>query len=98
MDAEPPLLRRRLSGPSEKPIDDDGPSTGVVGAARMHTTLHNAGDLTSRAQSRRNRASLGGRRQESEEPIVVTKPGNSGGAKGLWFGVCLDENRAGRLA
>jgi hypothetical protein len=26
-------------------------------------------------------------KQKSEEPIVVTKPGNAGGAKGLWFGV-----------
>jgi len=29
-------------------------------------------------------------RQKSEEPIVVTKPGYTGGAKGLWFGVRLD--------
>jgi len=29
--------------------------------------------------------------QKSEEPIVVTKPGNAGGAKGLWFGVCHNE-------
>ena len=35
---------------------------------------------------------LGGRpRQKSEEPIVAMKPGNAGGAKGLWFGVRLDE-------
>ena len=30
-------------------------------------------------------------RQKSEELIVVTKPGNAGGAKGLWFGVRLNE-------
>jgi hypothetical protein len=30
-------------------------------------------------------------RQKSEEPIVVMKPGNAGGAKGLWFGVCLNK-------
>jgi hypothetical protein len=29
--------------------------------------------------------------QKSEEPIVARKPGNAGGAKGLWFGVRLDE-------
>lgn len=36
--------------------------------------------------------------QESEEPIVVMKPGNAGGAKGLWFGVRLDEAEGGGLA
>jgi hypothetical protein len=36
--------------------------------------------------------------QKSEEPIVVMKPGNAGGAKGLWFGVRLDESRERRLA
>ena len=30
--------------------------------------------------------------QKSEEPIVARKPGNVGGAKGLWFGVRLDES------
>jgi hypothetical protein len=29
--------------------------------------------------------------QKSEEPIVVRKPGNAGGAKGLWFGMCHNE-------
>ena len=29
--------------------------------------------------------------QKSEEPIVVRKPGNAGGAKGLWFGVGHNE-------
>ena len=29
--------------------------------------------------------------QKSEEPIVVRKPGHTGGAKGLWFGVCHNE-------
>jgi hypothetical protein len=96
--AEPPLDRRRLPGSSEQPIDDDDPPTGVMGAARMHTTSHDTGGLWQRAQSWRNRATSGGLPQESEEPIVPMKPGNAGGGKGLWFGVCLDENRAGRLA
>jgi hypothetical protein len=30
-------------------------------------------------------------KQKSEEPIVVSKPGNAGGAKGLWFSVRLNE-------
>ena len=30
--------------------------------------------------------------QKSEEPIVARKPGNAGGAKGLWFGARLDES------
>ena len=29
--------------------------------------------------------------QKSEEPIRARKPGNAGGAKGLWFGVCHNE-------
>jgi hypothetical protein len=36
--------------------------------------------------------------QKSEESIVVMKPGNAGGAKGLWFGVRFDESRERRLA
>lgn len=36
--------------------------------------------------------------QESEEPIVLTKPGNAGGGKGLWFEVCSKETRGRRLA
>jgi hypothetical protein len=36
--------------------------------------------------------------QESEEPIVVMKPGNAGGAKGLWFGARPDEAEGGGLA
>ena len=96
--AEPPLDRRRLPGSSEQPIDDDDPPTGVIGAARMQTTSHDTGDLSRCAQSWRNRATSSGLWQESEEPIVPAKPSNFGGGKGLWFGVCLDENRAGRLA
>ena len=38
------------------------------------------------------------RRQESEEAIVPSKPGNAGGGKGLWFEVRLDETRVGGLA
>ena len=30
-------------------------------------------------------------KQKSEEPIVALKPSNFGGAKGLWFGVRLNE-------
>lgn len=30
-------------------------------------------------------------KQKSEEPIVVRKPSNFGGAKGLWFGACPNE-------
>jgi len=69
-----------------------------MGAARTQTTSHDTGDLLQRVQSWRNRAPSGGLPQESEEPIVPTKLGNAGEGKGLWFGVCLDENRAGRLA
>ena len=36
--------------------------------------------------------------QKSEEPIVVTKPINAGGAKGLWFGVHTDERYERGLA
>ncbi len=45
-----------------------------------------------------NRATSGGLWQESEEPIVPTKPGNAGGGKGLWFGVRLDEKRTRGVA
>ena len=38
------------------------------------------------------------RRQESEEAIVLRKPGNAGGGKGLWFEVRHDETRVGGLA
>lgn len=43
---------------------------------------------------------LVGRRpkQKSEEPIVVSKPGNAGGAKGLWFGVRQNEANERGLA
>lgn len=37
-------------------------------------------------------------RQESEEPKVVMKPGNAGGAKGLWFGVRFEKPRGRRSA
>ena len=40
---------------------------------------------------RHNGSSRGRPRQKSEELIVVMKPGNAGGAKGLWFGVRLNE-------
>jgi len=40
----------------------------------------------------------GGSRQESEESILPTKPGNAGGGKGLWFEVRLDETRVRRSA
>lgn len=43
------------------------------------------------ASARRNSSIRSWPRQKSEEPIVVMKPGNAGGAKGLWFGVRLDE-------
>jgi hypothetical protein len=36
--------------------------------------------------------------QKSEEPIVAMKPSNAGGAKGLWFGVRIDESNERRLA
>jgi hypothetical protein len=36
--------------------------------------------------------------QKSEEIIVVKKPGNAGGAKDLWFGVCHNEFNERRLA
>ncbi len=36
--------------------------------------------------------------QESEEPIVVLKPSNVGGAKGLWFGVRPNVAEGGGLA
>jgi hypothetical protein len=43
---------------------------------------------------------LVGRRpkQKSEELIVVSKPGNAGGAKGLWFGVRQNEANERGLA
>ena len=37
-----------------------------------------------------------GRRQESEGPIVLMKPGNAGGGKGLWFEVRFEETRVRR--
>ena len=42
------------------------------------------------APARCNSSVRGCPRQKSEELIVVMKPGNAGGAKGLWFGVRLD--------
>ena len=45
-----------------------------------------------------NGSSGAGSWQESEEPIVVMKPSNAGGAKGLWFGVRPDEAEGGGLA
>jgi hypothetical protein len=55
---------------------------------RRHTTQRGrsvTGDLTGHLSAE------GRPWQKSEEPIVVTKPGNTGGAKGLWFGVCHNE-------
>ena len=46
----------------------------------------------------RNRPIGAGLWQESEGLIVPRKPGNAGGGKGPWFGVCLDETRGGGLA
>jgi hypothetical protein len=37
-------------------------------------------------------------KQKSEEPIVAMKPSNCGGAKGLWFGACLNEAEERGLA
>ncbi len=43
-----------------------------------------------RSNSSTNSSTRSWPRQKSEELIVVMKPGNAGGAKGLWFGVRLD--------
>ena len=95
--AEPPLIRRRLEGSSEHPTDEGDPLTGVMGTARTQTALRDVGDLHRCVAVARNRNRCGPR-QESEEPIVLRKPVNAGGGKGLWFGVRLDEPRGGRLA
>ncbi len=97
MSAEPPPIRRRLQGSSEHPTDEDDPLTGVLGTARTHTAMRDAGDLHRSAAVGRN-CGRRGPRQESEEPIVPMKLVNAGEGKGLWFGVRLDEPRGGRLA
>jgi len=38
------------------------------------------------------------RREESEGPIVPSRPGNAGGGKGPWFGVRREEPRGRGLA
>ena len=92
--AEPPFDRRRLQGSSER----NRPTRTILPPGywaqhawiRCHRTRETC---LSAVLSDGNRAVLGGLWQESEEPIVPMKPGNSGGGKGLWFGVRLNEKR-----
>jgi len=53
-----------------------------VGWLTRETSLTAAGGWSRQQQSRRNAISREGASEESERPIVVKKPGNSGGAKG----------------
>lgn len=83
-------------GASEQPTDEAHLLPGVMGAARTHAATCDTGDLPRCPQG--NHLVGGGPRQKSEEPIVPMKPGNSGGGKGLWFEVRLDEMRVRRSA
>ena len=62
-------------------------------------TMLDTGDLSSVPRGNRwGWNARGGLRQESEGLGVPLKPGNAGGGKEPWFGVCLDETRGGGLA
>ena len=69
---------------------------GVVGAARTHMRgLATRETCSSRARHVRERFIRKRARQESQGPIRPMKPGNAGGGKGPWFGVCSNEPREG---
>ena len=99
VDAELPLDRRRLPGSLEEPTDESDPSTGVMGTACVQTVQQDTGDLARcEAGYARNDSSWSRPGQKSEGLVVPKKPGNTGGGKGPWFGVRLDEPRNGGLA
>ncbi len=67
-------------------------SAGVVGTARTQSGSSNEGDPCRRGTSL-NVTSGGGRRRESDGVVVVTKPGNAGGAKGPDFWRAFEEGK-----
>jgi hypothetical protein len=93
------LIGEGCQGRRRKPTVEDDPSTGVMGTARVQTVQQDTGDLARcGAWHARNGSSWNRLRQKSEGLVVPKKPGNTGGGKGPWFGVRLDEPRRGGLA
>ncbi len=72
--------------------------TGVVGMARTHARMFNAGDLSWSWSGFQQLSVRLGLRQESEGLMVPLKPVKAGGGTGPWFRVRFKESRVGRLA
>jgi hypothetical protein len=85
-------------GRSEQPTDEDRSARRGNGRG-THTRIgaQHGRPVAVRGSDPRP-SSWDGPRQESEGPIVPTKPVNAGGGKGPWFGVRRDEPRGGGLA
>jgi hypothetical protein len=79
---------------SEQPTSEDLPALRGIGRS---THAHIDGQH-GRPVAEKERSVGSERWQESEEPIVPTRPGNAGGGKGLWFEMRLDETRVRRSA
>jgi len=84
----------------EQTTEASARTTGIVGhSTHAHPETKHGRPAQERAQWGASNGSFRSRPvQESEEPIVVMKPGNAGGAKGLWFGVRSNEAEGGGLA
>ena len=70
-------------------LDNRSGRTSPPGYWAQHAQWHQDAtrEICRGAPVRRNDSFRGRPTQKSEELIVVLKPGNAGGAKGLWFGV-----------
>ena len=85
-------------GWSEEPTDDDRPARRGSGHSTYASNEELPRETCRGAHGSVQPALSAGPRQESEGPIRAAKPAKAGGAKGPWFGVCLDETRGGGLA
>jgi hypothetical protein len=81
-------------GRPDAPTSDGRPARRGMGrSTHAHAMTCNTGDLFG-LPGRPGKRLLGGRvPQESQGPIRPRKPGNAGGGKGPWFGVCSNEQR-----
>jgi hypothetical protein len=93
-----PYFGEGRRGWSEQPTDEDRSARRGNGRG-THTRIGAQHGRPAAVRGSGAQPSSGdGPRQESEGPIVPSKPVNAGGGNGPWFGTCPDEPRGGGLA
>ena len=85
-------------GRPDAPTDEGRPARRGSGRSTYARGNWQHGRPVALAGQPANGPAEGRARQASEGLIVPLKPGNAGGGKGPWFGVCANEPRRGRLA